>query len=201
MDWKTIRQVRGAHGGLQLASRTSARGRSHRAGSHVGRGPELAQEAQRHLALYAPPTNPLTSVCKQFGCALTTSQIARNNRRSCWCRSTPGRSSTRRRYKCCLHTITVNSTPVFEPTPASFWFSDDRPIRRRDEDQLGRTGFAAAIAKAICGWRGQESLVIGLHGQWGSGKSSVKNMVRETVEEESGKPVRVVEGACAVYCW
>ena len=82
---------------------------------------------------------------------------------------------------------------MFEPTPASFWFSDDRPIRRRDEDQLGRTGFAAAIAKAICGWRGQESLVIGLHGQWGSGKSSVKNMVRETVEEESGKPVRVVE--------
>ena len=87
----------------------------------------------------------------------------------------------------------VDSKPVSEPTPASFRFSDDRPIRRRDEDQLGRTGFAAAIAKAICGWRGQESLVIGLHGQWGSGKSSVKNMVRETVKEESAKSVRVVE--------
>ena len=74
-----------------------------------------------------------------------------------------------------------------------FGFADDRPIRRRDEDQLGRTGFATAIAKAICGWRGRESLVIGLHGQWGSGKSSVKNMVREALDEESARPVRVVE--------
>ena len=80
-----------------------------------------------------------------------------------------------------------------KPTTAPFRFADDRPIHRRSEDRLGRAGFADAIAKAIRGWRGRESLVIALYGQWGSGKSSVKNMVRETLKESSPKPVRVVE--------
>ena len=76
-----------------------------------------------------------------------------------------------------------------KPTTALFRFADDRPIHRRSEDRLGRAGFANAIAKAIRGWRGRESLVIALYGQWGSGKSSVKNMVRETLKESSPKPV------------
>jgi predicted KAP-like P-loop ATPase len=52
------------------------------------------------------------------------------------------------------------------------WFSADRPIISRGEDKLGRRGFAEAIAGAIDGWRGQESLVIALYGPWGTGKSS-----------------------------
>ena len=58
-------------------------------------------------------------------------------------------------------------------------FSTDRPIRRRNEDRLGRWRFAEAIAAAVKGWTGRDSLVIGLYGVWGSGKSSVKNMVIE----------------------
>jgi predicted KAP-like P-loop ATPase len=64
-------------------------------------------------------------------------------------------------------------------------FSDDRPIRSRAEDRLGRAAFADALAKAVHEWKGRESLVIALYGKWGAGKSSVKNMVREALEKMS----------------
>ncbi|MBI4322937.1 MAG: hypothetical protein HY596_01530 [Candidatus Omnitrophica bacterium] len=73
-------------------------------------------------------------------------------------------------------------------------FSYGRPIRRRAEDKLGRSGFAEAIAQAIQGWGGDDSLVVALHGPWGSGKSSIKNMVIDTLWEtpENRRP-NVVE--------
>jgi len=62
-------------------------------------------------------------------------------------------------------------------------FSSDRPIRSRAEDKLGRRPFAEAIAAAIQGWRGDDSLVIGLYGPWGCGKSSIKNMIVDALGE------------------
>src|SRR5579862_2447795 len=56
-------------------------------------------------------------------------------------------------------------------------FSADRPIKSRDEDQLYRRTFAEELASAVREWRGNDSLVIALYGPWGSGKSSIKNMV------------------------
>ena len=56
-------------------------------------------------------------------------------------------------------------------------FSADRPIRSLDEDQLYRRTFAEELARAVRGWRGNDSLVIALYGPWGSGKSSIKNMM------------------------
>lgn len=56
-------------------------------------------------------------------------------------------------------------------------FSADRPIASIEEDLLGRAPFAESLALAIKGWRGNESLVTALYGPWGSGKSSIKNMV------------------------
>jgi predicted KAP-like P-loop ATPase len=53
---------------------------------------------------------------------------------------------------------------------------------------LGRAPFAASLASSIKGWRGNESLIIALYGAWGSGKSSVKNMVLQalrSVDEHS----------------
>jgi len=79
-----------------------------------------------------------------------------------------------------------------EPSSASDLFSTDRPISTRAEDKLGRSQFAQAIARAIAAWQGRDSLVIGLYGGWGSGKSSVKNMI---VEALGTKPndARVIE--------
>jgi hypothetical protein len=71
--------------------------------------------------------------------------------------------------------------------------SPDLPIRTGNEDRLNRRGFAAAIAKMISSWRNRPSLVIGLFGEWGSGKSSIKNMVVESLTACSHNPVFVVE--------
>src|SRR3972149_9365613 len=58
-------------------------------------------------------------------------------------------------------------------------FSADRPVTSCKEDLLGRSGFAESLASAIKDWTGNDSLVITLYGPWGSGKSSIKNMVLE----------------------
>lgn len=58
----------------------------------------------------------------------------------------------------------------------------DQPIRSIKDDLLGRGDFALAMANALSGWRGDESLVLALYGPWGSGKSSVKNLILEFLE-------------------
>src|SRR5262249_53359783 len=47
------------------------------------------------------------------------------------------------------------------------------------------------IAAAINGWRGGDSLVIALYGPWGSGKSSIKNMIVEALNGH-GQPRALV---------
>ncbi|MCC7034679.1 MAG: hypothetical protein IT179_17795 [Acidobacteria bacterium] len=71
-------------------------------------------------------------------------------------------------------------------------FSTDRPIESADQDRLGRRAFAVALAGAIGSWVGRDSLVIALFGAWGSGKSSIKNMVVERLRSQSS-PLAVVE--------
>lgn len=63
-------------------------------------------------------------------------------------------------------------------------FTADRPIRKRSEDRLGRAPFADAVAAAIRGWGGQDSLVVAIFGQWGSGKTSLKNLILENLENQ-----------------
>ena len=71
--------------------------------------------------------------------------------------------------------------------------SADRPITNRSADRLNRSGFAEAIAKVIAQWRNKPSLVIGLFGDWGSGKSSIKNLVIEALKDTGGENIPVVE--------
>jgi predicted KAP-like P-loop ATPase len=63
-------------------------------------------------------------------------------------------------------------------------FKEERPIRSRSEDVLGRARFAGALADAISGWTESGSLVIGLYGTWGSGKSSILNLLKEHLAEQ-----------------
>jgi len=63
-------------------------------------------------------------------------------------------------------------------------FSADRPIRTRDEDRLARAPFADAVASSIRKWAGKDSLVVGVFGQWGSGKTSLKNLIVENLEKQ-----------------
>jgi len=55
---------------------------------------------------------------------------------------------------------------------------NERPITRPEEDKLERAVFSKNLAKSILEWDGEESLVLSLNGKWGSGKSSVINLVK-----------------------
>ena len=70
-------------------------------------------------------------------------------------------------------------------------FHTDEPITKLEEDILGRDQFSQNLAQAICRYKEQESLVLGLYGSWGSGKTSIINMVLEVLEQE--KDVLIVE--------
>jgi len=62
----------------------------------------------------------------------------------------------------------------------------DKPIKTKNEDFLGRKEFAEVVTNAIIDYNidGDESLTIGLFGKWGSGKTSIINMVLEDVQQE-----------------
>lgn len=75
----------------------------------------------------------------------------------------------------------------------SFDFSADRPIQSRNADLLDRRGFAEHVAAAVRGWVGHDSLVLALHGQWGSGKSSLKCMVVDSLRSDKATSPYIVE--------
>lgn len=75
---------------------------------------------------------------------------------------------------------------------AAHLFSGDAPIETRKDDLLFRMDFAEHVAGAAAGWKQPRSLTIGLYGPWGSGKSSILNMVAEELKarpEETGATV------------
>ena len=60
--------------------------------------------------------------------------------------------------------------------------SPDLPIAKLEEDELNRGSFAESLAKTLVQYSFPSSLTIGLYGEWGSGKTSLLNMVFENVE-------------------
>jgi predicted KAP-like P-loop ATPase len=57
-------------------------------------------------------------------------------------------------------------------------FSADRAIETIPEDRLGRSHFASKLADAVCNWKQNESLVLAIYGEWGIGKTSLKNLFK-----------------------
>jgi predicted KAP-like P-loop ATPase len=78
-----------------------------------------------------------------------------------------------------------------ETSRPSEWLSADKPIETRQDDVLGRRTFSEALAGAIRGWSGRESLVLALYGAWGNGKSSIKNMVIDCLHSDAPKVLTV----------
>lgn len=60
----------------------------------------------------------------------------------------------------------------------------DREIRLIEDDTLGRAVFARRIAKRIVAAADEPSVVFGLAGPWGSGKTSVVYMISQLLEQE-----------------
>src|SRR5687767_2666249 len=71
--------------------------------------------------------------------------------------------------------------------------SPDRPITSKEEDLLNRAPFAKAVASVIQQWKKRDSLIIALYGQWGSGKSSLKNLIVGSLQKESEGGPYVIE--------
>ncbi len=73
-------------------------------------------------------------------------------------------------------------------------FTNDTPIANPEDDHFGIDPFAQALAKAIPAMKAPEGVVIGINGPWGSGKSSVINLIlyhlREATESAKLKVVR-----------
>lgn len=67
--------------------------------------------------------------------------------------------------------------------------SPDLPITQSDDDILNRGSFAKNLAQTLLQYSFSSSFTIGLYGEWGSGKTSLLNMVLETVEKVDNNAV------------
>ena len=62
-------------------------------------------------------------------------------------------------------------------------YSSDSPISDPSQDQFNRWSFAQRIAKVIANRNDPSSIVIGIYGVWGEGKTSVFNFIEHEISE------------------
>ena len=62
-------------------------------------------------------------------------------------------------------------------------FDADRPIETGEDDLLERKPFAMSIARQILTIPAEHGFTVAVAGPWGSGKTSVLNMVEETLKD------------------
>lgn len=61
-------------------------------------------------------------------------------------------------------------------------FNPEQPIQSSAQDLLYRHHFAKALSQSIISYSFNESIVVGLYGPWGSGKTSLINLITEETE-------------------
>ena len=62
-------------------------------------------------------------------------------------------------------------------------FDSDQPIAAKKQDRLGRSNYADSIASYINNLPVDRGFTIAVMGEWGSGKTSLLNMVAEALDE------------------
>lgn len=71
----------------------------------------------------------------------------------------------------------------------------DKPINSLNDDKLNRKSFSKQLSKAIVSYTNQDNFTIGLCGKWGTGKTSIINMVIEELKNltnnDENKPIIV----------
>lgn len=65
----------------------------------------------------------------------------------------------------------------------------DNPIRRLEDDALGRAATARSFVRQVLDLDAGEGLVVGILGAWGSGKTSFINLARTFFENEGIRPL------------
>lgn len=86
---------------------------------------------------------------------------------------------------CCLMRDLNRKTEMSE-------FHDDSPILNPEDDLLGHNALAKSIAKCILSIPNPNGDVIAIHGPWGSGKSSVVNLVLHDLKRSEDKETTLV---------
>lgn len=66
-------------------------------------------------------------------------------------------------------------------------FASDKPIGKLEDDKLNRKSFSEYLAKAILSYVNQDNFTISLCGKWGSGKTSIINMVIDSIQKMAPK--------------
>ncbi len=64
-------------------------------------------------------------------------------------------------------------------------YSSDAPISSKEEDSFSRWKFAERIGQVISKRTDPSSIVIGLYGKWGDGKTSVLNFIEKSLEKDN----------------
>ncbi|MDW7760405.1 MAG: P-loop NTPase fold protein [Acidobacteriota bacterium] len=69
-------------------------------------------------------------------------------------------------------------------------FSNDRPLTDKQHDRLNRSAFVNRIAGVLRGLPNGSSLVVGIYGPWGEGKTTVLNLLRSELSSSDAIVVR-----------
>lgn len=75
-------------------------------------------------------------------------------------------------------------------TTSTIDFSNDRPLSSKADDKLNRAPFSERVAGVLRGLPKDTGLVVGIHGPWGDGKTTVLNMLRCELESDGKAVVR-----------
>lgn len=73
------------------------------------------------------------------------------------------------------------TTPTFDHAARA----TDRPLSEPTHDNFQRADFAKRIAQTLVSRTNPDSIVVGLYGKWGEGKSTVLNFIRHSLKEAS----------------
>ena len=68
----------------------------------------------------------------------------------------------------------------------------DAPLKRPEDDILGRAGFAKTLAGAIVEMPAPDGFVFALYGDWGTGKSTTLNFVQHYLEEQDAEKCPII---------
>lgn len=61
-------------------------------------------------------------------------------------------------------------------------YSSDAPVSKIDDDEFSRWGFSERVAQVIADRQDPSSIVIGIYGAWGDGKTSVLNFIEQSLK-------------------
>lgn len=78
-------------------------------------------------------------------------------------------------------------------------YFNDSPIEDFDDDEYGVSAFAEALANSILKIKDPVGTTIALNGPWGSGKSSVVNLIRSSLAKAKSEKLVVTEFKCWWY--